>query len=62
MCFLNQIFVRRSVQEGHAPSYRISWRSVEPLLSYDDLTVFQNGDGPPSWILKDLIFKSFSTV
>jgi len=39
--FKNQMFVRRLVKEGqNASSSRISWRSVEPLLSYDDLTVF----------------------
>jgi len=35
------MFVRRLVKEGqNASPSRISWRSVEQLLSYDDLTVF----------------------
>ena len=29
---------------------------VEPLLSYGNLMAFQNGGGPPSWILTNVIF------
>jgi len=39
-------------------SYQISCRYVEPLLSNGNLTVFQNGGYPPSWILKTEIFNS----
>ena len=28
----------------------ISWRSVEPLPRYGDLSIFKNGGRPPSWI------------
>jgi len=37
---------------SRALSYQISWRFVEKLLSYGDLTLFQHGSYPPSCILK----------
>ena len=32
--------------------YQVSWKSDDFSLRYDNLTIFQNGGGPPRWILK----------
>ena len=46
-------FNSRSPVEGQSASpCRISSKSVERLLRYGDLTVFQNGGRPPSWICR----------
>jgi len=49
--FLNfENFNRRNAQETQTASpCQILWRSVKPLLSYGDFSIFQDGGRPPSW-------------
>jgi len=41
---------RSAVGGQYASSYQILSKSVKRLQRYSDLTVFQNGGRPPSWI------------
>ena len=46
-----QTFNGRSAVRGHYASfYQISSKSIKRLQRYGDLTFFQNGGRPPSWI------------
>jgi len=48
--FQNSKFGRFAARVQHASSRQIALKSVERPQTYGDLTLFQNGSRPPSWI------------
>ena len=48
--FQNSKFGRFAARVQHASSRQIALKSVERSQTYGDLTLFQNGSRPPSWI------------
>jgi len=53
--FFSKFWLLAGLRKTNASSYKIKQWSIQPLLSYGDLTDFQNGGCLPNWILKNPI-------